>query len=178
MAKTDTFKPLTDDQLQDAHSVLAKLTEKKGFKSQLLWRALEELMERRRIERGDPLDDDERQLLLPRVIQDRGFRYDRTLHPSGDLEKAFADQWEEENVSRSCLNRGNGVLQALFVEYMGGIFGGSWPSRWVLVITARDRYVVATVIQWLGSNIGFGFLCKCLEKVGYRVERVRDRRRA
>ena len=35
----------------------------------------------------------------------------------------------------------------------------------------RDRIVAATVIQWLGSNVGFGFLEEALRKCGYRIER-------
>ena len=39
-------------------------------------------------------------------------------------------------------------------------------------ITKRDACIVATVIQWLGSNVGFDFLRTCLEKCGYRLDRI------
>lgn len=36
-------------------------------------------------------------------------------------------------------------------------------------INNRDRMIVATVIQWLGSNCGMCFLGEALERFGARI---------
>lgn len=96
--------------------------------------------------------------------KDRGFCYERTKW--NDLEKAFADHWEEENEVRPWLNQGHGLLQNLF-------FTGEWLfSRCVHVITPGERYVAATVIQWLGTNCGFGFLQGVLRECGYCITKI------
>lgn len=33
----------------------------------------------------------------------------------------------------------------------------------------KERVVVATVIQWLGSNVGWSFLTRVLDKMNYRI---------
>jgi len=35
-----------------------------------------------------------------------------------------------------------------------------------LIINQRDATVAATVIQWLGTNVGYGFLTECLRRAG------------
>jgi len=61
-------------------------------------------------------------------------------------EVAFADQWEEENAVGDILSwlLGDGVKKAT-------------PSE-------RDREVAATVIQWLGSNIGLSFIIESAKR--------------
>ena len=39
--------------------------------------------------------------------------------------------------------------------------------------TKRDQIAVATVIQWLGSNVGFDFLSSALERCGYKIMKVK-----
>lgn len=39
------------------------------------------------------------------------------------------------------------------------------------ILNYRDRVIIATVIQWLGSNIGFAFLMSALAACGYEVRR-------
>jgi hypothetical protein len=36
-------------------------------------------------------------------------------------------------------------------------------------VTASERFVVATVVQWLGSNVGFGFIMSVLRKANMRI---------
>lgn len=66
-------------------------------------------------------------------------------------EKAFAAKWEHENP-------------------MPGQFGHQ-PFLNALVpdCTQRDAQVAATVIQWLGSEVGFNFLQEALEVAGYQI---------
>jgi len=169
MSSDNTFQPLTDDELEDAKRVLAVLGKKTGFTSKVLWDALDELEERRRIERGNFPYDDQRQLELPKTYNNRGHRYERTQFPSGDLEKAFADQWEEENEERRGINYGQGLLQDLFIERRSVL------TQWTTVISRRERWIAATVIQWLGTNCGFAFLIRCLNKCGYSIEETTQR---
>jgi hypothetical protein len=97
-------------------------------------------------------------------------------------ERVFAEEWEKDNpkryegVSRTleCLfavptpegHRG-AWLSSLSGDglYMRKAFGWRAPSY-------RDRVVAATVVQWLGTNVGFAFLETCLRKCGYTVRRI------
>lgn len=60
-------------------------------------------------------------------------------------ERAFAEQWEIENKLYHALNFLVGVGDAK-------------------EITDRDIEVAATVIQWLGSNVGMSFLSEVIKK--------------
>lgn len=103
----------------------------------------------------------------------RGFMYERTQYTEqgfGDLEKAFADTWEAENKKVSGWNQGLGILQDLF-------FRG---HNCVHEVTRMERWVAATVVQWLGTNCGFCFLRNVLKKCGYgivRLDEYEERRR-
>jgi hypothetical protein len=89
-------------------------------------------------------------LALPGVVKNRGFLHERTQSPHGDLEKAFADSWEQ---------KAEYLMPLLFRD------GG----HQALTVSLRDRFVAATVIQWLGTNIGFHFTCSALKQCGYEV---------
>lgn len=89
---------------------------------------------------------------------DRGYLHERTEF--SPLEKEFADRWESEQLLGSS---GFGLLQQLFAKGPLGMNGV------VLTMNARDRYVAATVIQWLGSNVGIGFVSSCLRAEDYII---------
>jgi hypothetical protein len=80
------------------------------------------------------------------------------------MEKVFSDEWRKENKKRPGIDFGQGLLQDLFMEREALSF-----FKWHLEITPVQRYVAATVIQWLGTNVGFCFLDSCLRKSGYRI---------
>jgi hypothetical protein len=66
------------------------------------------------------------------------------------LERAFAKEWDDFNKSYVSGNLdGRGVLDYLLAED---------PNNPQGEVTARDRVVAATVIQWLGSPCGQAFL--------------------
>lgn len=92
----------------------------------------------------------------------RGHHHDRTSDPRLTKEKALADAWEESNKNR-------GILQGLFIS--GGL---QFDEKLELKIKFRDRMVAATVIQWLGSNVGFCFLETVLKKIGYKLVKTTD----
>lgn len=71
-------------------------------------------------------------------MKQKGFHADRLKPKSlNPREFAFARKWEEEHDLKACRT----ILDHL-----------------VPCVTERDRQVAATVIQWLGSNVGMSFL--------------------
>jgi hypothetical protein len=60
-------------------------------------------------------------------------------------ERRFAEAWDKE------VNRETGVRHGLLAYLLGD---GLLPTD----VTAREEIVAATVIQWLGSPVGQGFL--------------------
>ncbi len=69
------------------------------------------------------------------------------LDPAQDnpREVAFSRKWEELNLTRIS------VTEAIYKTPLLATLLKEEPS-------ARDSQVAATIIQWLGSNIGMGFL--------------------
>ena len=70
------------------------------------------------------------------------------------VEERFAKEWERCNIDLidKRLN-GKGVLDYLLTQ------GSNIPAG---EVTPRDREVAATVIQWLGTPVGQGFLADVL----------------
>jgi len=79
------------------------------------------------------------------------------------LEKIFADEWRELN---SGIARGQGPLAYMLAE------NRNYPRD---EVTDRDAMVAATVIQWLGSNVGQCFLSGVMEK--YREKNDEQKKR-
>jgi len=105
-----------------------------------------------------------------RKVQHKGLRFSRTEQNPREL--SFQKSWEIENKESIKYNGSNEVdlLQFLFTQEGGSFFFG-WRKR-VKTITNRDRMIVATVIQWLGSNVGFCFLERMLKSAGYELKRA------
>lgn len=86
---------------------------------------------------------------------DRGFLYSRVHFDP--MEAALAADWEEYNVPHPGLNYGRSALQCILSDRNGN----------GIEVTRRDRFVAASVIQWLGTSCGYSFLQKALAKAGY-----------
>lgn len=97
--------------------------------------------------------------------KNRGYTYRRVFY--NVREKGFADEWEKENSKQRGVNFGYGILQDLFCERDG--IRGVTTKFW---ITYKERYIVATVIQWLGSNCGMSFLHEALKRSGYKITKI------
>ena len=67
-------------------------------------------------------------------------------------ERIFAEAWEEKNSSKYVRS----ILDYLLAEDNNRPMGE---------VTERDRMVAATVIQWLGSPVGEGFLQDVAAKI-------------
>ena len=101
----------------------------------------------------------------------RGIRFRRTKsHPR---EAAFQQAWEDENYVGVKYNgsRETDFLQYLFTEGSRNFFNREAYRR-TQQITDRDRMIVATVIQWLASNVGFCFLERMLKSAGYEIRKI------
>lgn len=92
---------------------------------------------------------------MPKVIKHSGLHVDRLCPEAHNpREVAFAEQWKAENEPRVRTMTFHGSLLSVLIERIED------PR------TATD---VATVIQWLGSNVGFSFLEASLNRCGYRI---------
>lgn len=74
--------------------------------------------------------------------------------PYVNEERVFFEQWDDANVQRPWLNSGRDILFCLM---------GREPTK-------EERTAAATVIQWLGTNIGRCWLHETLGKAGYVVK--------
>lgn len=98
-------------------------------------------------------------------LRHEGF-YAARLAYDNPREIAFATQWKEEN-------KRHHILAHLLMQGEG-IAGPCYQK-----VTEHAPYnqqsasIAATVIQWLGSNVGFDFLRQCIEKAGYTIEKVK-----
>lgn len=118
----------------------------------------------------------------PKLVH-RALQFGRLVHESSDREKAFADEWERECQRRPGINYGQGLLQDLmavpdnhapsWVRERPGLFfmGG---MRFAFKITPREATIAATVVQWFGTNCGWGFLETVVRKCGYLLVRRED----
>ena len=100
----------------------------------------------------------------------RSWKYRRTAF--NDREKAFAESWEKENVPQHGLNYGHGILQDLFFTGSPWFSNLNSRAKAIKIISRRERMIVATVIQWLGTNCGWCFLEETLRSCGYRIEKI------
>lgn len=107
-----------------------------------------------------------------KILHHSVMRY-RLNHDPQAIETTFAELWEEENTPRA--GRRYTILQALLSKHV------TTPGGWhtdrlepIYEINQRDAHIAATVIQWLGTNVGFAFLCRVLNKAGYELRRTKD----
>ena len=101
----------------------------------------------------------------------KGLRADRLAKEQDNpREVAFWKQWELEN---SYYRTKGGLLGAL----MSKETDATWRREWMELgpPTKRDEIVVATVVQWLGSNVGMDFMRQALKRCGYELMAQADK---
>jgi transcriptional regulator with XRE-family HTH domain len=90
----------------------------------------------------------------PEDIVHRGYHYVRTLHDldwrDRQREAALAKSWEAVNEHR--------------VHGLSPILPTLVPGH-----TQAQASAVATIVQWLGTEVGFDFLTRALDQAGYDV---------
>lgn len=82
---------------------------------------------------------------------------------SANRERAFHDQWNKEQYS-GCGSR------PLFLQMLVNID--------LLPMAQRDATIAATLIQWLGTNVGFSFMEESLKRCGYKIVNVEREKRS
>ena len=90
---------------------------------------------------------------------------------STDREKAFSDAWIKENTNRRGIDYGYGLLQDSFCD-TDDI--GCFTYNVLHKITKRERVIVATIIQWLGTNCGWCWLGMVLKNAGYKIVPIKN----
>lgn len=104
-------------------------------------------------------------------IRHVGLHHERLLKKQNNpRERAFAKAWSRE--ARETLQALMLVGSAPLTEHpaLTAIMN---RRRTAYVIDARDAEIVATVIQWLGSNCGMAFLSEALRECGYQIKEIK-----
>ena len=78
------------------------------------------------------------------------------------MERSFLDHWQEANEARQGYNGNRTALECALTEQ-----NPAMPQ--IRVPTRRDKYVAASVVQWLGTPVGFSLLRAALNDCGYTV---------
>ncbi len=100
-----------------------------------------------------------------------GLRVSRLNPKAGNpREVAFAETWKKQD-RRVPIGLLEVPCESNDPECVGGRSGfGNGPFKLpVGPCTERDEIVIATVIQWLGSNCGMSMLGEALRRCGYRI---------
>jgi hypothetical protein len=111
---------------------------------------------------------------------------DKTASGQINLEKIFMEEWDSLNLPKRF--HGMGIAQALMIirdkeakEFDGPdkdfthvrSFCSHEREVCVYDLTEREQRIIATIIQWLGTNVGFSFLSTCLKKANYDIQEVK-----
>jgi len=93
--------------------------------------------------------------------RNRGWMFFRSESHANPWERIFAEEWAKACKPNRAINFGYGALQDLFLI--------GWPYslegyRCIARITPREEMIVATVIQWFGTNCGRCWLEETLSK--------------
>lgn len=78
------------------------------------------------------------------------------------IERALAEQWKHDNEETAGRNYGMGILQDLMLSTLQH----ENPKNFNPWLSNRERKIVATVIQWLGTNVGRSFLYEASRRMG------------
>lgn len=107
---------------------------------------------------------------MPRELRHVGLNPTRQngTFPQAVRERAFAERWAEEN------DRGAGNMLELLLMGLDdrGPMAVEGPHGRIPRpprLTQRDATIAATLIQWLGTNVGFEFVCQSLATAGMTV---------
>ncbi|MBE3087156.1 MAG: hypothetical protein IMZ64_13165 [Bacteroidetes bacterium] len=99
------------------------------------------------------------------------------------------EEWDKENGDVKWLNKGIGIAQLLMIisEKNAELYDGpdqegnqyhlfdffmNGPEVCIYDLTEREQRIIATIIQWLGTNVGFSFLRRCFQRAGYMIKEV------
>ena len=98
-----------------------------------------------------------RGMVYHRIAENKKYNYNNT-------EEAFIKRWNQKRVGES--------------KHLPTLFSFIEKDNKVkrkLKITFRERFIVATIIQWLGSNCGICFLKESLRDAGYEIVKIKEK---
>lgn len=89
------------------------------------------------------------------------------LTPEADnpRERIYAEAWASENK----IQPGRPTPALVYLLSNGGNPFGFGGGKLLMEYDQKSATIAATIIQWLGSDVGFSFVSECLYKAGYRV---------
>lgn len=147
------------------------------FQDAAIARSIVRLLNRRDAEKrqaAETRDTLQRELLAvehsglhPRRLQSFK-RRDLPWHPPANAEALFAAHWRRYNDGKSGSSGSNVLHYILCPEKLQDL------GYQTVGYTRRDAQVAATVIQWLGTNIGRGFVQEVQEQIKKADERQRE----
>lgn len=111
--------------------------------------------------------------LTHRGVMAHRLNYDQKWH-GNRRENAFALAWERENAMTGELRvtgatrDERGILDSLLSERSNMLF---YDEKRLAPYNQEAAVIAATVMQWLGTNIGFGWLENTLDEAGYTIAR-------
>ncbi len=71
-------------------------------------------------------------------------------------------------------NRGDFYERTKYGKEEKAFAGRFGEAKMRTKITLRERFIAATVIQWLGTNCGMAFLKEALDKCGLKIVQKSD----
>lgn len=103
-------------------------------------------------------------------IKHVGLHANRLNHPCSVKEEAFARRWRNENSPPAYINSGRGVLDHL-------LYHSPDQRSFTGESTEREETIAASVIQWLGTNVGWCFLEETIEDCGFVLQEAHIKRK-
>ena len=95
-------------------------------------------------------------------------------------EKAFQEAWDYENFPNATTSLGIGQEIFIVSKESASNFDGKKTDNisygdhiCVYELSTREYRILATFVQWLGTNCGFGFLHKALGRCGFYIAEKR-----
>lgn len=82
------------------------------------------------------------------------------------IERALAEYWAEESVERRGCNYGCGEAQDLILSIQDHETPDDLSEGW---LTNRERRIMASLVQWLGTNCGRGMLIEAYWRGGWKL---------
>lgn len=103
----------------------------------------------------------------------------RTINPDrlGSVSEAvYFRRWVMQQAGQAGVNGGRGLLENILsptrIERPGSWIGS--PPPYVPPVSQRDAEVAATLIQWLGTSCGRGFVWECEREIASATEERRQ----
>jgi hypothetical protein len=119
------------------------------------------------------LREDEMEQTLEDVVKNRGSKNHGMFHER--IAENAANVKRNWNQTEGAFIENWTVGSGSYAKRLGQLFMNARIKE-RFKITNRDRFVAATVIQWLGSNCGMAFMKEALGKCGFEIVKREDQK--